>query len=289
MSYASLAALDIEYSVSGGMTKERFQTFKDRYGLKTFIETGTLVGTTTKHAAPYFDQVYTIELSEKYARKSRENLKRFPHVHVLQGRSEVRLQEILEREGAPSTLFFLDAHYSAGETAQAKNDPPVNEEFLVIKPHIQENTVIILDDIRCFSYDMGCVLRSYYPYIRDLKRYIEKNYPGFGFYIIGDQAIIYNPSYYNDEISPGVDLLTKLYTSTKKQEFVALARTIPEVLSPSEKASIYTMYDNQTPCAMIFFMKGILDKSVGNENGAKKAFQLARENGLSDAVINEIK
>jgi hypothetical protein len=43
---------------------EKLNEIPDEYTI--FLETGTLVGETTLNVQPYFEQVYTIELSEDY-------------------------------------------------------------------------------------------------------------------------------------------------------------------------------------------------------------------------------
>ena len=65
------------------------------------------------------------------------------------------------------TLFWLDAHYSGGETAQGPEDSPIMKELDFILNHRSDHCILI-DDARCFNGKAG------YPRIGELKKMLAK-------------------------------------------------------------------------------------------------------------------
>lgn len=116
-----------------------------RYGLKTFFETGTCYGWACEVARHHFEQVYSIELSPKYYSLAVERLHEYPNVHLFQGDSAKILGAILETTPNVPTLFWLDAHYSCGDTAKGEIDPPLEPELAAIYEH-RPDAVILIDD-----------------------------------------------------------------------------------------------------------------------------------------------
>ena len=73
----------------------------------------------------------------------------FSHVEILHGDSGVVLPELLRRISEPA-LFWLDAHYSTGETVRGELDTPIEQELKAILNHSVRNHVILIDDARNF-------------------------------------------------------------------------------------------------------------------------------------------
>jgi hypothetical protein len=277
----ALCGQQIEYSVSGGMNKKRFEGFKKKYNLNTFIETGTYLGNTTATSAPFFNSIYTIEISKKLYKAATKKLEIYSNIQTMLGSSEAEIKKIIEDRGISSTLIFLDAHYSAGITEKGKNDPPVMDELFIIADYAQDETVIILDDVRCFGSDLTAVETDHYPHLRDVKEFVESSFKdGFRFCIIGDQAIFYNPCFYNDEISVGVQLFTDLYLARDKAEFVKLAEDIPTIFSEKEKESVIAMANSPHPSAILSFVASVIQEEKGNTAAAEKYLNRAYELGL---------
>jgi hypothetical protein len=116
------------------------------YGATVFVETGTATGQTTGLVADLFQRCTTIELSKELHAKALANLARFPHVACLQGDSGAMLTQVLERIDVPA-LFWLDAHASGGNTADAGYDP-IDKELEAIYAHPVKRHVILIDDAR---------------------------------------------------------------------------------------------------------------------------------------------
>ena len=130
--------------------------YQNQFGYEIFIETGTYRGETTKAVAGKFKTVHTIELSKNLASTAEKSFKKtHPHVVVHQGASEDKLQNILAKIDKPA-IFWLDAHYSAGNTARGKVDTPIMQEIQIIFDHKIKNHVVLIDDMRyCRKPDDG--------------------------------------------------------------------------------------------------------------------------------------
>lgn len=115
----------------------------------TFIETGTLAGETIFRMEPLFDKLYTIEIKPEYlddakARYSGEKIR-----FVLGDSSKV-FKELLPEINEPA-IFFLDGHWSAGESGKGEKDCPLIEELTIINEKFQNSAIIIIDDRRLFG------------------------------------------------------------------------------------------------------------------------------------------
>ena len=151
--------------------QKTIQRYQKEYSLNTLVETGTYMGDMIKAQLPFFEVLYSIELSEELHQKA---LKRFEStdsnsgkVVLLQGDSGEIISDILPRFSTP-VLFWLDGHFSAGETAQGDLNTPIIEElnkiFLTSINHI-----ILIDDARCF------IGANDYPTIDSLCQFVSEH------------------------------------------------------------------------------------------------------------------
>lgn len=122
-----------------------------RYGLTQFIETGTHLGDTLAYIAQQ-KSVYatSIELDEAYYRAATHRFNRYPNVTILQGDSGKLLPELLQQLQTPA-LFWLDGHYSGGDTGKGELDTPVSAELEAILDSPVKGHVVLIDDARCFD------------------------------------------------------------------------------------------------------------------------------------------
>lgn len=121
-----------------------------RFELTGFVETGTYLGDTTAFCAPYFEELTTIELDGRLADAARLRFADEPKVTVLEGDSGELIYGVVERLEQP-TLFWLDAHYSAGVTARGQRETPIVAELESILHRPQTGHVILIDDADCFG------------------------------------------------------------------------------------------------------------------------------------------
>ena len=114
-----------------------------------FVETGTLCGDTILAMEPHFDTLYTIELSKRYYNGARSRYNG-PKITFLLGDSGIVLGDLAPTLVAP-TIFFLDGHWSSGDTGRGEKDCPLVEEITHIAAAFKHKGIIIVDDFRLFG------------------------------------------------------------------------------------------------------------------------------------------
>jgi hypothetical protein len=116
-----------------------------------FIETGTLYGNTIFALEPYFNKLYTIEFSEKYYNNTK-NKYMGSKINFILGDSAVVFEKLLPNI-TDKCIFFLDGHWSGGDTGHSNKDCPLNEEITHINNLFTNDAIIIIDDFRLFGLD----------------------------------------------------------------------------------------------------------------------------------------
>jgi hypothetical protein len=128
--------------------------FAIRFNLSTFIETGTCEGHGVKFARNHFKQVYSIELSDYYYTKATEMFKDDKNVTIIHGDSGVELRKLLAQIPPTPMLFYLDAHFSGGQTVGGSYPgnwcAPLREELTAIFDLDPPQAYIIVDDMQDF-------------------------------------------------------------------------------------------------------------------------------------------
>lgn len=140
--------------------------YSRRYGLKYLVESGTYKGDMIKAMKNSFEKIWSIELDKILFEKASDRFKINSHIRIIHGDSGKVLGSLIGQLDQP-TLFWLDGHYSGGETAQGVGDTPILKELqhvLRIKcgPH-----VILIDDARMFGTDPD------YPTVGNLLVYVK--------------------------------------------------------------------------------------------------------------------
>src|SRR5213076_2583878 len=102
--------------------------YAERYHLKIFVETETYRGDMVQAMKPLFRKIYSIELGDDLFEKATRRFKRDAHIELIHGDSGKELGRIMQRINEPA-LFWLDGHYSAGDTARGEKDTPLYEEL----------------------------------------------------------------------------------------------------------------------------------------------------------------
>jgi len=115
-----------------------------------FIETGTLIGKTTRWAADRFEWVYGIELDEGFLEKTKRRCWDVNNVKLYHGDSGKMLREVLKEVAGPS-LIWLDAHWSRdlGYGVPEVGPCPVMREMQAIIDD-RKLHVVLIDDARLF-------------------------------------------------------------------------------------------------------------------------------------------
>ena len=132
--------------------------------IETLVETGTYLGNMIFAQRNNFKKIYSVELSPVFFEKAKKRFKSYKHINILFGDSSDILPKII-KELQKSTLFWLDGHYSGGETAES-NCPVLNElDAITNSPIIHE---ILIDDARCFDGTDG------YPSLTEIAQLLSK-------------------------------------------------------------------------------------------------------------------
>lgn len=145
----------------------------NKYLNRIFIETGSCYGAGIDNAINAgFEKIYSIELSESLYRHCCMTFYNNENVVLLQGDSPKVLTEILTKIDEPVT-FWLDAHYSGGETTKGDKVSPLLDELESISNHHIKTHTIIIDDLRDLgTYADGLNVDS----LKDIIRNINPNY-----------------------------------------------------------------------------------------------------------------
>jgi hypothetical protein len=102
---------DQDKPFAGDTYMERdFLALKQRFGIRTVIETGTCYGSTALWFADHFMKVITCESQDATYRIARERLAPCNNVELRHGASQHELPNMIGNSEGP-ILFFLDAHF----------------------------------------------------------------------------------------------------------------------------------------------------------------------------------
>ena len=142
-----------------------------------WIETGTYLGDSTKFLSKISDNVYTIEPSKKYFDAAKELLLEHKNIVILNGTSEDCLEDIISRIYTENISFWLDGHYSGGDTFEGENHSPVLFELEIIKKYLNnfKKINILIDDFRIFNNHYPKSHKVIYPNQSELINWAKIN------------------------------------------------------------------------------------------------------------------
>ena len=126
-----------------------------------YIETGTYLGEGVKSVLTTYENIHSIELSEKWYNYNVEQFKQNPNVKIHLGDSKIILPELLNTINEPVTIY-LDAHYSGGETAFGDEECPLLFELELLKMR-EYDDIIIIDDCRLLGNKGTCGCEPNHP------------------------------------------------------------------------------------------------------------------------------
>ncbi len=113
-----------------------------------FVETGTFHGATARWASNHFESVHAIEKAEGLHKLHRDEIVQTRGVTPHLGDSRVILPEIVKTIGSANAVFWLDGHWSGGDTAGATDECPVLGELSCLAGRTGD--IILVDDARLF-------------------------------------------------------------------------------------------------------------------------------------------
>lgn len=125
-----------------------------RHGLRTFVETGTFKGDTLAAVAATGIRAISVELSPEYFDRANQRFAGKRNVELHQGDADDVLPRIVATLQEPA-LFWLDGHYSAGETAHGALASPISAEVQCILDSPIQGHVMLIDDAHEFTGQGG--------------------------------------------------------------------------------------------------------------------------------------
>jgi hypothetical protein len=134
------------------LNREFLLQLKDNYSnYNVFIETGTLNGETIFAMEPYFNKLYTIEFSQQYYLNTKKRAQaRRSNINFILGDSSIVFGSLLPTINEKA-IFFLDGHWSCGDTGKSEQVCPLMEEITHINKLFKSEAIIIIDDYRLFG------------------------------------------------------------------------------------------------------------------------------------------
>ena len=134
--------------VNSGIPRDIVEQLAEISRAEVFVETGTFQGATTRWAANVFDEVHTIELAQQLYDQHHAELAAIQGVRPYLGDSATLLPQIVSELSTRPAVFWLDGHWSGGETAGEDNECPLLAELECIAGRRQD--IVLIDDARLF-------------------------------------------------------------------------------------------------------------------------------------------
>ncbi len=185
---------------------------KEKFNLQYFIESGTYKAETTIWAATEFKHVITMELSESLYKQTTEKLRVLNNVDSIFGDSRIFLKKIVRNLKGPA-LFWLDSHWSGGETYGQNDQCALLSELETIKGGKVEHFILI-DDARLFlSPPPGAHKTDQWPTITEI---IEKLIGNHKCYIVViEDVIVAVPIWARDAVTSYCKVVTTKVSNDK--------------------------------------------------------------------------
>lgn len=118
------------------------------FGLRIFVETGTCKGDTVAAVRPYFDRIFSIELSPVFYDEAKKRFQHEMQINIFQGSSGQILEPVLSVVPKGPVLFWLDAHKTGDQntpTGDAGNQ--VTAELDTIN-RLRPDSLVLIDDVK---------------------------------------------------------------------------------------------------------------------------------------------
>ena len=280
---------------AGGILKSSLlKQIKTAFNISTFVETGTYLGLTTSRAAEIFEDVHTIELSRDLYLRAREMFAGRQNVSVHHGDSGELLVDLLPSIHFP-ILFYLDGHYSEGETAKGSQNTPILSELAAIAGAGKSGAVILIDDIRlfqdsCYPEKIRHTSLDGYPYMDQLVDAILEINPRYQICFLGD-ALLAFPGDPRVSVSATVSAcalhrLSFLWRDFSTKDLEKADLTIAKAQG-DEREEIIAYYRLWAPFELQYGFRsfatlwyGLVLREFGQEEQALALFQQAAKNSL---------
>ena len=138
-----------------------FYTLTNNRKTVHYIETGTYLGNGIKDVLNNYDNIHSIELSDRWYNYNVEQFAKYSNVKMYLGDSKKILPELLNNIKEPITVY-LDAHYSGGTTAFGEEEVPLLYELEILQKR-EYDDIIIIDDCRLLGKTGICGAGDNHP------------------------------------------------------------------------------------------------------------------------------
>ncbi|MEI7548264.1 MAG: hypothetical protein WCK21_09440 [Actinomycetota bacterium] len=167
------------------------QWVKDHTEIRHAVETGTFQGESAALLAERLGQCTSIEISPMYAERARQRFADRSDITIVEGDSRRALGELCAELPAPA-VFWLDGHWSGGDTGGGAAPCPVLEEIDAIIAAGRSGDVIVVDDARLFGigHDLDPDMQ-HYPRLITLLSHLEA--AGGITYVLDDVVVCVPP------------------------------------------------------------------------------------------------
>ncbi|MGQ9818869.1 MAG: FkbM family methyltransferase [Candidatus Kapaibacteriales bacterium] len=129
-------------SISNKQVANLIVALQKRFNIENFVVVGTYLGETTLWASNYFKRVHSIEASSNYYRTVSRKLQNINNITLHLGISTNLLPNILSNlKGA--NLFYLDEHWTIGNTFFGDSECSVIPEIKLISSYSENNFIFI--------------------------------------------------------------------------------------------------------------------------------------------------
>lgn len=261
----AIATSEIRFSShktkSGALEPSFLSHLAEIFKPDVFIETGTLYGDTTNNALPFFKKIHTIELGDYLFQQAFKRFNGSSIITVHHGSSPKIFAQLLPTIKG-SVLFFLDAHYSGGDTAMgqegehvARAITSIREELIEIARAHLDDCVILIDDIRGFGAEIdGKELISCwaYPSIQEIQKMLLAINQSFTCVLIGDILLAFDKTKHHPTFSPLAKACTvsrlfdgKNFSAREVMQAEEIIRSTKK--NDDELLQINWLYDNLKP------------------------------------------
>lgn len=174
-----------------GVPKTLVEEFLNHFTVKYFVETGTYLGETAAWASQRFEKVFTIEKSFDLWNSNRKKFEHMGNIDFLFGDSREQLHEITAQLES-TTMFWLDAHWSGGNTYGKNDECALLDELRAIN-EMQQDKFILVDDARLFMFPPPHPYSPvYWPNISDVLELLDRS---IYYTVIVDDVIVAIPVY----------------------------------------------------------------------------------------------
>lgn len=154
--------------------------YAKHFNISTLVETGTYLGDMIFAQRKNFQKILSIELQPSFYNYVKKRFSKNKNVILIQGDSGDILKILaFQNEFCSPCLFWLDGHYSAGNSAKGNKETPILEELNTILD-TNQNHILLIDDARCF------IGKNDYPVINEVKSLIINKFPKSKFAVADD-------------------------------------------------------------------------------------------------------